>query len=105
MERRERWQPLNGKWLFSFDKPIYDREIEVPFAYQTEASGVNEKEHHETVWYKRDVILNDEMKSSERVVVRFLAVDYEATIIRRSAMISRKSIPSQMKATLRRDGG
>lgn len=80
MERRERWQPLNGKWLFSFDKPIYDREIEVPFAYQTEASGVNEKEHHETVWYKRDVILNDEMKSSERVVVRFLAVDYEATV-------------------------
>lgn len=72
MERRERWQPLNGKWLFSFDKPIYDREIEVPFAYQTEASGVNEKEHHETVWYKRDVILNDEMKSSEHVVVRFL---------------------------------
>ena len=33
---RDEWDNLNGVWEFSFDAPVFDREILVPFCYQSE---------------------------------------------------------------------
>ena len=35
--QRENWLPLNGEWDFSFDEPIFDWKILVPFACETKA--------------------------------------------------------------------
>lgn len=51
---REEWMNLNGEWDFSFDMESYDRKIMVPFAYQTELSGICIQDIHDTVWYRRE---------------------------------------------------
>ena len=38
--QRENWLPLNGEWDFSFDEPIFDWKILVPFACETKLSGI-----------------------------------------------------------------
>ena len=52
---RQTWQTLNGTWRFRFDwknegrrqrwyqDPRFDLNIQVPFAYQAELSGIEEK--------------------------------------------------------------
>ena len=62
---RHEWLNLNGEWEFSTD--TYDqglrrgwndgrsfkRRIQVPFAYQTRQSGINDQEIHQVAWYAR----------------------------------------------------
>ena len=62
---RENWINLNGTWDFAFDdEDRGERErwqedfpkmekILVPFAYETEKSGINCQEPHSRVWYQR----------------------------------------------------
>jgi len=62
---RPEWLNLNGEWEFAFDDADGGRElgwhdgrplagrIVVPFPYQSELSGVNDKSVHELVWYAR----------------------------------------------------
>ena len=63
--RRDEWTPLNGEWEFDFDDGAdgikrglcggniaLGRKINVPFCYEYEASGINESERHNTVWYR-----------------------------------------------------
>ena len=89
---RERWLCLNGKWHFDFDdqnqglkeKWFNDgkqlsKEINVPYAYQTPASGINSQEYHEVVWYARDFEVPDKWRE-DRILLHFGAVDYEATV-------------------------
>lgn len=88
---REDWVSLNGTWMFAFDDnkrgldlnyhrgENYDREITVPFCFQSELSGINESEYHETVWYARNFLITDkEIKNT--CLLKFGAVDYEANI-------------------------
>lgn len=59
------------------------RQIIVPFVYQTPASGIDERGAHEVLWYERNVsgLPNPEAEmDSYRFVLRFGAVDYEATV-------------------------
>ena len=61
---REHWQSLNGVWQFAFDDEnrgvrehwecadALPLEIDVPFCYQSEASGVHQAEDHPILWYK-----------------------------------------------------
>ncbi|PNS15818.1 hypothetical protein CAC42_4270 [Sphaceloma murrayae] len=59
------------------------RKINVPFVFQTPASGINERGAHEVLWYERSItdIRSAEAKQENyRLVVRFGAVDYEATL-------------------------
>ena len=37
---RDAWENLNGTWKFSFDEPVFDRTITVPFAFQAKMSGI-----------------------------------------------------------------
>lgn len=93
------WTPLNGPWDFYFDDQdegltnnwhtssppsTLKRTIQVPYAFQTPASGINERTAHEVLWYERNI--KDIRSSSSttdgphRLVLRFGAVDYEATV-------------------------
>ncbi|TID27264.1 hypothetical protein E2P81_ATG00027 [Venturia nashicola] len=93
------WKSLNGPWYFAFDdKDVGLREnwhriglstteetgiITVPFAFQTPASGIHDRRVHEVIWYQKtieDLRTEDEIKIGNRVLIRFGAVDYEATV-------------------------
>lgn len=74
--RRREWVNLNGQWRFGFDQPNFDRTIVVPFAYQSELSGIGRRDLHDTVWYTRRF----QAPTAERLALHFGAVDYEATV-------------------------
>ncbi|KAI9368651.1 glycoside hydrolase superfamily [Aspergillus egyptiacus] len=96
------WTSLNGPWSFLFDDPnaglteewhktgLPDqtssqkkREIQVPYAFQTKASGINLQEAHEVIWYEQtiqDIRTDAEKSAKARLMLRFGAVDYECEI-------------------------
>jgi beta-galactosidase/beta-glucuronidase len=88
---RPLWINLNGEWEFEFDDANeglqlgwYDgrkltRRIVVPFPYQSQLSGINDKSIHECVWYAKTIRLSE--KDRERdLLLNFGAVDYAATV-------------------------
>ncbi|CAI6332528.1 unnamed protein product [Periconia digitata] len=65
------------------DVTHHKRDIEVPYVWQCSASGIEELGVHEVFWYERsfrDVRGDAERKEGKRVVMRFGAVDYEASV-------------------------
>ncbi|TAH73824.1 MAG: glycoside hydrolase family 2 [Anaerolineaceae bacterium] len=72
---RAEWFSLNGIWDFSFDKETYDRQIMVPYAYESEMSGIKETKFHKTVWYRRNFSLPHSMQNKQ-IILHFGAVDY-----------------------------
>ena len=64
------------------------RAINVPFTFQTPASGVHDNEAHEVLWYERRGFADPRhaedraaaKRDRPRVLLRFGAVDYEATL-------------------------
>jgi beta-galactosidase/beta-glucuronidase len=88
---REQWLNLNGQWEFAFDdaneglqlgwqdgRQLPGRII-VPFAYQAELSGINDKSIHECVWYARSFQIPDNWHERD-MLLNFGAVDYSSTI-------------------------
>ena len=58
------------------------RDIRVPYAFQTPASGIGVHEVHEVIWYERtvsDIRTIEEVNHGNRLVIRFGAVDYECS--------------------------
>lgn len=53
--------------------------INVPFTYQSKASGLGLDEQHEVMWYRRTFALEDALKGG-RVLLSFNAVDYKADV-------------------------
>lgn len=89
---RKEWQTLNGEWDFMFDDEnsglkekwflnsrAFDKKINVPFAYQTKLSGINDPAFHDRVWYRRDFNIPKEW-DNQRIILHFGAVDYRAWI-------------------------
>ena len=76
---RDEWENLNGTWDFSFDEPVFDRKITVPFAFQSEMSGIGINERHDVVWYRRTFTL-PELSENRKVMIHFGAVDYRSAI-------------------------
>ena len=91
------WTLLDGPWDFVFDDtdtglaqgweykgiPSSKRQIKVPYAFQTPASGIGVHEAHEVLWYERtiaDVRTPEERAKGNRLLLRFNAVDYESTV-------------------------
>lgn len=72
---RESWLCLNGAWEFSFDRPDFDRTIIVPYACETELSGIHDADFHEAVWYRRTFTLPKQMRGKQ-ILLHFGAVDY-----------------------------
>jgi beta-galactosidase/beta-glucuronidase len=85
--KRQEWLNLNGEWDFTFDdhnqglkEKWYkqfpeDKKIIVPFAYQTEQSGINDPSFHEVVWYRKKFSV-DEAWLDQEIILHFGAVDY-----------------------------
>ncbi|WP_228275634.1 glycoside hydrolase family 2 protein, partial [Gracilibacillus oryzae] len=85
--QRQSWINLNGTWKFSFDdenigekgdwhyQPAFSKEIQVPFTYETEASGIGEETFHPNVWYQRTFDIPKE-EVGKRALLRFQASDY-----------------------------
>ena len=88
---RREWISLNGDWEFAFDDTAQgrdqgwsdgrklDRRIVVPFPYQCERSGINDKSIHETVWYARDFTVPEQWEGRD-VLLHFGAVDYRTIV-------------------------
>lgn len=84
---RDQWQNLNGKWRFCFDDEgryfmpsdvkEWTHEITVPFAPETEMSGIQDTGFHRVVWYQREFEL---MPNDGRTILHFGAVDYSAKV-------------------------
>ena len=90
--QRELWMNLNGEWQFEFDDPDvgldqhwecgqkdFTRRILVPFCFESPMSGIGDQQFHTPIWYRRPFIL-DERWNGKRVLLRFGAVDYRATV-------------------------
>ena len=86
--RRDTWFSLNGMWEFAMDpddvwrnprEVSWQREILVPFAPETSASGIEVASFLHACWYRRTVSL-PEVPDAARVILHFGAVDYEATV-------------------------
>ncbi|KAF2797240.1 glycoside hydrolase family 2 protein [Melanomma pulvis-pyrius CBS 109.77] len=59
------------------------QKIKVPYVFQAPASGINERDVHEVLWYETiigDLRNNEELKKGYRYMLRFGAVDYEAKV-------------------------
>lgn len=96
---RAQWMNLNGEWDFEFDdnnvglkekwqKPSrkYSKKINVPFAFQTILSGINDTSFHDYVWYKRKVRIPGEW-AEKRVILNFGAVDYRCKVFINGEMV------------------
>ena len=84
---REEWIDLNGSWQFAFDddgkgmeeewyrEHAYTMTIQVPFCFQSKASGIGlAKEAHTRLWYERWLPLEERMRG-KRLWLHFGAVD------------------------------
>jgi len=88
MLRRKAWTSLDGPWEFAIDhdarfqlphEVAFDRRIEVPFAPETERSGIGDTGLFKSCWYRRR-FATPAVEAGERVILHFGAVDYEATV-------------------------
>ncbi|PTM57844.1 glycoside hydrolase family 2 protein [Desmospora activa] len=89
--QRNEWINLNGIWQFEFDDhdvgikeewfhgKDFSRGIRVPFAYQSQLSGIGEVEFHDIVWYKRTFHIPSQM-NDQLIFLHFGAVDYRAWV-------------------------
>ncbi|MFB5761517.1 glycoside hydrolase family 2 protein [Paenibacillus medicaginis] len=91
---RKEWLNLNGEWEFAFDDQrqgdrerwyepeagsVFDKKIQVPFAFQSKLSGIGDPDFHDLVWYRKQLTLPVEWKS-KRILLHFGAVDYSASV-------------------------
>lgn len=88
---RNEWLCLNGEWEFAFDDldqglrsgwhdgRALDLRINVPFAYQTQLSGIGDTSVHEVVWYGHTFEVPDAWRGQD-LLLHFGAVDYQATV-------------------------
>ena len=84
---RKQWMNLNGKWRFRYDDEgrfrmppgvgEWTHEINVPFAPETEMSGIGDTGFHRFCWYERDFTM---MPHEGRTILHFGAVDYSARV-------------------------
>ena len=80
---------LNGEWNFCFDdnnigiKEKYfnnfptTHKINVPYTYETEASGIHDETVHNVVWYNRKI---NHTSTGNRTLLHFEGVDYHARV-------------------------
>jgi beta-galactosidase/beta-glucuronidase len=91
--RREPWTSLNGPWRFALDPAArwrfpsdvaeWPMTIEVPFAPESERSGIGDRGFHRACWYQRDFDVPgvaELERTGRRVLLHFGAVDYHAHV-------------------------
>jgi len=89
---RKDWINLNGEWEFDYDdenvgipekwhsgNKELSKRIQVPFAFQSQLSGIGDNDFHDRVWYRRSLTIPANW-DNKRVLLHFGAVDYSATV-------------------------
>lgn len=86
--RRKHWISLDGSWRFRFDNelkyripqdvPNWPLTINVPFAPESERSGLGDTDFHRACWYEREFELDD--WHDLKVLLHFGAVDWQARV-------------------------
>lgn len=83
---RDSFISLDKEWDFEFDdlnvghkekwfeNHKYTRKINVPFAFQSKLSGINDTKFHDRVWYR--TVIKVEHSNDEDVVLHLEGVDY-----------------------------
>lgn len=82
---------LDGEWDFCFDEkncgkadrfyrdfPAKPRKIRVPYAYQSEASGIGEERRCDVVWYRKRTKVS--VPAGKRALLHFEGADYLAEV-------------------------
>ncbi|MFL6258378.1 MAG: glycoside hydrolase family 2 protein [Thermoanaerobaculia bacterium] len=86
--QRESWTSLNGAWDFVIDANArwrtprevrWNGTITVPFAPETEASGIGDTGFYRRCWYRRTFDIPP-LGKNERLLLHFGAVDWAATV-------------------------
>ncbi|MGV8845241.1 glycoside hydrolase family 2 protein [Tessaracoccus sp.] len=88
---RDRWLTLNGVWEFERDpgdsgleRGLLERtlrdEILVPFAPESELSGIGDTDFHEALWYRRRIAVPEDWPAGDRVLLHCQAIDHDATV-------------------------
>jgi hypothetical protein len=90
--QREQWLNLNGTWDFKFDaydqgleqewwrpETIFERQITVPFGWESKLSGIEDTGGHQIGWYRREIQVPADW-TGQRAWLRFEAVDWEARV-------------------------
>ncbi len=95
--RRKDWTCLDGPWQFALDPDAqwqachdvkWDGTIRVPFAPETEASGIHATGFYKACWYRR-VVTFAPPGPGDRLILHFGAVDYAATVWANEQQIAR----------------
>lgn len=85
---RNNWENLNGVWDFAFDDDNLGEDqrwfdafpqaqtIQVPFTYETKASGIEDTTRHDVVWYRRSLRVDAARLEVEDYVIHFEGSDY-----------------------------
>jgi beta-galactosidase/beta-glucuronidase len=87
---RPDWVNLNGTWQFEVDhgdsgleRGLRERplsgSVTVPFAPESELSGIGDTDFLEAVWYRREVAIPADW-AGRRTLLHFGAVDHDATV-------------------------
>ncbi|MDX3003718.1 glycoside hydrolase family 2 TIM barrel-domain containing protein [Kribbella solani] len=87
---RSQWVNLNGEWEFEIDRSDsglerglrergLERRIVVPFAPETELSGIADVDFMEAVWYRTTVTIPADWDGQD-AVLHFQAIDHDATV-------------------------
>ncbi|MEV8378469.1 sugar-binding domain-containing protein [Kribbella sp. NPDC056861] len=87
---RPDWLNLNGEWQFEIDRSdsglergVHEREllqrITVPFAPESQLSGIENVDFLEAVWYRTTVTIPADWAGHD-AVLHFQAVDHDATV-------------------------
>ena len=86
--RRDNWRSLDGEWEFAIDREgrrtspgrvEWGGPIVVPFAPETEASGIGDTSKYRSCWYRRTFEAPVPPRG-RRLILVFNAVDYAATV-------------------------
>jgi beta-galactosidase/beta-glucuronidase len=86
--RRAEWYSLNGPWGCALDVSgissapqdvVFDSQIEVPYAPETQRSGIHFEGFLRACWYRRSFLL-EPIADNQRVILHFGAVDYRAKV-------------------------
>jgi beta-galactosidase/beta-glucuronidase len=95
--RRAEWFDLNGTWDFALDadgvwrdpeQVPFTRRIEVPFAVETERSGIGDGSPARACWYRRSW-MPPVLEAGQRLLLHFGAVDYAATVFCDGQLLAR----------------
>lgn len=89
---RNNWDNLNGTWKFAFDdmnigeKETWhqefpnDKQIQVPFTYETKLSGIQDEKRHDNIWYQRPLDVDAVKLRGNRYILHFEGSDYRTKV-------------------------